>query len=97
MKKWYVYIMTNHKHWTLYVWVTSNLEQRVYQHKMKYFRWFTAKYDLDKLVRFQESPTIQDAIEEEKRLKWGNRKQKILLIENINPNWKDLASSLDLV
>lgn len=90
-KKWYVYIMSNKRNWTLYVWVTSNLEQRTLQHKNKRFWWFTAKYDTDKLMRFQEFSSITEAIEREKKLKWWNRKQKIKLIEDSNPNWEDLA------
>ncbi|MDD2537107.1 MAG: GIY-YIG nuclease family protein [Candidatus Absconditabacteria bacterium] len=97
MKKGHVYMMTNHKHGTLYVGVTSNLEQRIYQHKTKYFSGFSAKYGLDILIWFQEYSTIQDAIHEEKRLKGGSRKQKIELIEEINPYWEDLGTSLDSV
>jgi putative endonuclease len=92
MKNWYVYIITNHKHWTLYVGVTADIEKRISEHKLKLFEWFSSKYSLDKLVWFQECSSIQDAIQEEKRLKWWNRKQKIDLIECMNPDWEDLAS-----
>jgi len=89
-KKWYVYIMTNKKYWTLYVWVTSDIEQRVNEHKNKKYDWFTSKYWLDKLVRFCELPTIKEAIEIEKKIKWGSRNKKIEYIESINKDWKDL-------
>ncbi|MDR0651322.1 MAG: GIY-YIG nuclease family protein [Candidatus Peribacteria bacterium] len=89
-KKGYVYIMTNHTYGTLYIGVTSNLEQRVLQHKNKIYGGFTAKYNLTKLVRYNEFPTIKEAIEWEKKLKAGNRARKIMLIEQINPSWEDL-------
>ncbi len=90
-KKWYVYIMANKKNWTLYIWVTSDLQKRVSQHKNKLFEWFTAKYNIDKLVWFCELSTIQEAIEQEKRIKSGNRRKKIELIESINIDWSDLS------
>ena len=58
MKRGYVYIMTNHKHGTLYVGVTSCLERRIYEHKNKTYDGFTARYGLNQLVRFQEFPYI---------------------------------------
>ncbi len=89
-KGWYVYIMSNKKNWTLYVGVTSNIQQRISEHKNKKYDWFTAKYWLDKLVWFYEFPTIKEAIEFEKKLKAWNRKKKIEYIESINKDWLDL-------
>ena len=93
MKKGYVYIMTNKLKTTLYVGVTSNLIQRILQHKNKVFpNSFTAKYNCNFLVYFCKFESITKAIAEEKRLKGGSRAQKIALIESQNPDWKDLAA-----
>ena len=95
MKKWYIYILTNKKYWTLYIWVTSNLEKRIYQHKNKSIEWFTKKYNINKLVYYEEFENIIDAINREKQLKWWNRKTKITLIEEKNINWEDIAINLN--
>ncbi len=85
--------MSNKKDWVLYIWVTSDIEKRIFEHKNKIYLWFTSKYNLDKLVWFVELPTIKEAIELEKKLKSGNRLRKIQLIESINSNWDDLSFS----
>jgi putative endonuclease len=90
MSESYVYIMTN-KSRTLYVGVTTVLERRVYEHKQKLIPGFTSKYNITKLVWFEEFPDIEQAIEGEKRLKGWLRSKKIALIESQNPNWKDLS------
>jgi len=90
-KKWYTYILSSMKNGTLYVWVTSNLEKRVYEHKNWAFEGFTKKYNINMLVRYQEFPTIIEAIEYEKIIKKWRREKKIKLIEWINKDWKDLA------
>lgn len=89
-KRGFVYILSNQRNGTLYVWVTSNLVKRIHEHKNKIFQWFTAKYSIDKLMRFQEFSTIQEAIEAEKKLKAGNRKSKLFLIERDNPNREEI-------
>jgi putative endonuclease len=88
---YYVYILANKKNGTLYVWVTNNLERRIYEHKNKVIKWFTSKYNIDKLVYFEETNNIISAIEREKQIKAWNRKKKLELIENINKNWLDLS------
>ena len=86
-----VYILTNKYHKVLYTGVTSNLIKRVPEHASKEKpRAFTAKYNVNKLVYYASFPTIEEAIAEEKRIKGGNRKQKIALIESMNPLWEDL-------
>lgn len=91
MEKWgYVYIMASKKLWILYTWVTSDLGKRVLQHKNWVFEWFTKKYFVHKLVRFQKFPTITEAIEYEKIIKWWKREKKICLIEENNKNREDL-------
>ncbi len=87
--------MTNKRNGTLYVGVTSNLPKRVYDHKTsKYSGSFTSKYGCFKLVWFKGFHDIRDAISEEKRIKGGNRKAKLRLIEQMNPNWEDLYDDL---
>ena len=69
MKKGYVYIMTNKYNTVFYTGVTSTLVKRVYEHKIGCGSKFTRKYNLNKMVWFDEYPTIRDAIEAEKRIK----------------------------
>lgn len=90
-KYWYVYILASKKLWVIYIWVTSNLEKRIIQHKTWFFDWFTKKYYVHKLVWFQKFSTISEAIEYEKIIKWWKRQRKIKLIEDFNKNWFDLS------
>ena len=86
-----VYIMTNKNNKVLYTGVTSNLVKRVYEHRTHALpRSFTDKYNCTKLVWYQSFGRIEEAIAEEKRLKGGNRQQKIDLINSNNHEWKDL-------
>ncbi|MBA6233477.1 MULTISPECIES: GIY-YIG nuclease family protein [unclassified Colwellia] len=94
MKQPHIYIMTNIKNTTLYIGVTSQLVQRVYQHKSKLTLGFTHKYNLNKLVYFESFETMYDAITREKQLKNWRRAWKENLIEQINPNWLDLSKDL---
>jgi len=90
-KKYYLYIITNQSD-TLYIGVTSNLEKRVYQHKNKLIPGFTSKYNLNKLIYFEEYNLPQEAIAREKQIKKWNRRKKINLIKTINPKFKKLTS-----
>ena len=75
----------------LYTGVTSDLVKRISEHRdSKYENSFTAAYNVHKLVYFQNFLTIEEAIAEEKRIKGGSRSKKIKLIEEQNPEWKDL-------
>ena len=86
-----VYILTNISNDVLYVGVTSDLQKRMIEHKeKKYPESFTSKYNIHKLVYYNFFPTIEEAIVEEKRIKGGNRKQKIELINAMNMQWRDL-------
>ena len=86
-----VYIMTNALRTVLYTGVTSDLISRIQQHRNKYYPdSFTSKYNATILVYYECYSTIQESILEEKRIKGGNRKQKILLINSKNPLWEDL-------
>ena len=86
-----VYIMTNKRNGTLYTGVTSNLRSRVWEHKNNiYVNSFTSQYKCYILVYYCIFRRIEEAIEEEKRIKGGSRKSKLKLIEELNPEWKDL-------
>jgi putative endonuclease len=90
MKQPSVYILTNTRHTTLYIGVTSNLPQRIYQHKNKMVQGFTATYNLYKLIYFEQFDDMSEAILREKRLKKWNRSWKDILITEKNPEWEDL-------
>lgn len=90
-----VYILTNRHNKVLYTGVTSNLKNRVFEHKEKMHpKSFTSKYNVNKLVYYKGFQHIEEAIGEEKRIKGGSRKQKVSLIESINPNWNDLFDKI---
>jgi putative endonuclease len=92
MNEGFVYIMSNQSR-TLYTGVTSDLEQRIWQHKNKVFKGFTEKYNLTKLVWFQAFDDISTAIEYEKKVKAWRREKRVALIEEKNPRWDDLAEN----
>ncbi len=94
MKQGYVYIITNKNNTVLYTGVTSNLIKRVYEHKNKLVKSFSARYNCEKLVYFEVGESVEGCILREKQIKAGSRKKKIELIESINPNWKDLYEDL---
>jgi putative endonuclease len=85
-----VYIMANRRNGSLYTGVTSDLPKRVYEHKNNAAKGFTAKYSCKMLVCYILCSGMTEAIAEEKRIKAGNRKKKLALIESMNPEWKDL-------
>ncbi|MEA5551620.1 GIY-YIG nuclease family protein [Anabaena cylindrica UHCC 0172] len=74
-----------------YTGVTNDLQRRIYEHKQKLIPGFKQKYNITKLVYYEETSDIQVAIEREKQIKGWLRSKKILLIESINPNWQDLS------
>lgn len=86
-----VYIMTNYQETTFYIGVTSDLEKRVWEHKNKVVEGFTNKYNINKLVYFELTDSIETAIIREKQLKNWHRDWKINLIKTINPEFKDLS------
>jgi len=93
---YYVYILSSKRNGTLYIGVTNDLFNRSFQHKLKQNPdSFTAKYNVNKLVYFEEYQYIQDAILRETQLKKWNRQWKIRLIEENNPTWRDLF--LDMI
>jgi putative endonuclease len=87
MKPGFIYIITNKNNTVLYIGVTSNLPQRIEEHKQKrYENSFSARYNLNKLVYYEQFQMIGDAIGREKQLKAGNRATKEKLINSMNPN-----------
>ena len=93
-KRGYVYLLTNKKHGTLYTGATTNLISRIHAHRNKVVKGFAAKYNLTRLVYFEVYEDLENAFKREKRLKNWNRKWKIELIEESNPNWDDLFFSI---
>jgi putative endonuclease len=91
-----VYIMASRRHGTLYIGVTSNLLQRIDQHRNGLLPGFTRDYAVNRLVWFGIHETMESAILREKRLKDWRRAWKIVLIETTNPEWLDLAIDLGL-
>jgi len=93
-RSFYVYILASHIGGTLYIGVTNDLIRRVGEHKLKLVEGFTEKYDVVKLVYFEQFDDPENAIRREKRLKKWNRAWKIRLIEEHNPNWDDLYPTI---
>jgi putative endonuclease len=90
MRKGYTYILFSKRNGTLYTGVTSDLIRRIQEHKLKIRDGFTQKYNVDKLGYYEMYEDIRDAIVREKQIKAGSRKNKISLIERMNPKWEDL-------
>ena len=88
---YYVYLLTNWNDKVIYIGVTSNLKKRIYEHKNKLVKGFTEKYNLNKLIYFEESQDVISAITREKEIKKWRREKKNALVNRINPNWKDLS------
>lgn len=96
MKSYYVYILTNKSNTVLYVGMTNNLNRRVYEHQNKLIKGFTSKYNLNKLIYYEETNDVKTAIAREKEIKKWRREKKINLIETINPKWSNLNKDLEL-
>lgn len=93
-KSYYLYIMASGRNGTLYVGVTNDLLRRVYEHKNGTHDGFTKKYGVDRLVWFGETTDISAAIQREKAMKKWPRKYKLNVIEEMNPQWRDLYEDL---
>ncbi len=91
----YVYILTNHINRVLYTGMTNDLIRRMYEHRNHLDKTsFTAQYNVEKLVYYEETTSSRAAIEREKQIKSWSRKKKDKLIESKNPNWQDLYESI---
>jgi putative endonuclease len=96
MKPGFIYIVTNKYNNTLYIGVTSNLPKRILEHiEKRYENSFSARYNLNKLVYYEQYQMIGDAIAREKQLKAGSRATKLNLIKNFNPLWNDLYADIE--
>ncbi|MBI5682783.1 MAG: GIY-YIG nuclease family protein [Deltaproteobacteria bacterium] len=93
-KYYYVYILASQRNGTLYIGITSDLIKRVWEHKNKFVDGFTKEYNVNKLVYYEQYNDPENAIKREKRLKKYNRKWKLNLIEEVNPDWKDLYEEI---
>jgi len=88
--RYFVYILASKRNGTMYVGVTGNLANRIYEHKEDLRDGFSKKYGIHHLVWFEEYGDVQDAIVREKRIKKWRRAWKMELIEKMNPEWRDL-------
>ncbi len=91
-KSYYTYIVASRSH-TLYIGITNNLDQRIWQHKNKTHRGFSATYNCNRLVWFETFSNVLTAIAREKELKGWRRARKIELIEQANSTWNDLSET----
>jgi putative endonuclease len=92
MKRYFVYILASMYHGTIYIGSTSRLIERIWEHKNKINPGFTSKYEVTRLVYFEECPCAASMVQKERALKRWKRAQKIQLIEKSNPHWEDLYS-----
>ena len=90
-KTYYVYILATRKDGPMYVGITSDLHRRVLEHKTHEIRGFTWKYNVDRLVYFEQFDSPDAAIQREKRIKRWRRAWKVELIGKDNPEWRDLS------
>lgn len=93
-RSYYVYILACKSNSTLYIGFTNDLKRRVFEHKNDLVEGFTKKYQVHKLIYFEQTDTVHSAIEREKRMKAWKREWKINLIEKENKNWEDLYYQL---
>jgi putative endonuclease len=91
VKKYYVYILTNRPNRVLYVGVTNNIKKRVLQHKQKVHEGFTKRYNVTKLIHYEETEDVRSAIIREKEIKGWLREKKMKLIKDSNPEFEDLS------
>ena len=92
--QFYVYILASQRNATLYVGVTNHLGRRVGEHKSGLVPGFTRQYGVDKLVYFEGHGSILEARDRERQLKRWRRDWKLELIEELNPEWRDLSSEI---
>lgn len=90
-ENYYVYIMTNQRDTVFYTGITSNLVNRVWKHKNKIYKGFTAKYNIDKLIYYERYYLVEEAIDREKKIKKLSRINKLKLIRKENLDLKDLS------
>ncbi len=89
--QYFVYILVNKLDSVMYIGMTNDLKRRLYEHQHHLVEGFSDKYNVNKLVYFEETSDVKSAIEREKQLKKWRRDKKNKLVEAINPNWDDLS------
>jgi putative endonuclease len=94
MREYYVYILANKRNGTLYVGITDNVAKRIVRHKERRGSEFVQKYNLEKLVYYEKVYGYREARSRERKLKWWKRKWKLALIEQMNPEWKDMSKEI---
>lgn len=87
---YYVYILASRSR-VPYIGVTNDLQRRIGEHKQQKVKGFTARYNVTRLVYYEETQSSRSAVQREKQVKGWTRKKKIALIESMNPDWKDLS------
>jgi putative endonuclease len=93
-KNFYTYILTNWTGKVMYVGVTNDLQRRMAEHKAKMIKGFTSKYGVDRLVYFEAGQSAEGAIQREKQIKGWLREKKNMLVETMNPEWRDLSDDI---
>ncbi len=94
LHNYYVYILANWNNKVIYTGMTNNLERRLYEHKNKLNDGFTKKYNVNKLVYYEQMSNVEDTIQREKEIKKWRREKKDKLINTLNPEWKDLGTAI---
>ena len=90
-KTYYVYLLTNWNNKVMYVGMTNDLQRRICEHKEKFLKGFTKKYNVHKLVYYEQTSDVEVALNREKEIKKWRREKKDRLVENANPIWRDLS------
>ena len=90
-RTYYVYLLTNWNNKVIYVGMTNDLERRIFEHKEKSVKGFTEKYNIGKLVYYEQTSEVDSAIAREKEIKKWRREKKDKLVETMNPAWRDLS------
>ncbi|MCX7803547.1 MAG: GIY-YIG nuclease family protein, partial [Meiothermus ruber] len=90
VKTYWVYILASHKR-VLYVGMTSNIAKRMYEHRHKLTGGFTARYNVNQLVYYEQTNQVEEAIRREKQIKGWRREKKLELIRTFNPSWRDFS------
>ena len=89
---YYVYLLSNWNHHVLYVGITNDLARRIYEHKQKLVKGFTEKYNVSKLVYFEETSDVRSPLAREKEIKKWRREKKDALVQSVSPEWLDLMT-----
>ena len=93
-RAYYVYLLTTNNNRVMYLGVTNDLKRRVHEHKTKVFKGFTQKYNVNKLVYFEQTNDVATAIAREKEIKKWRREKKNALVIQLNPRWNDLSDAI---